>query len=185
MRDRETAIAIVLVSVIFATTMSLEAAFAQEGHSMDAITDESAEESPAVYDIPESNIQVKVSWQPEIINTDEPTRFTFEFLNSTTGEHLQDVSYAVHMALDGKSMGHGHESKAPDGIGTIEQQFDSKGSLSIIIDSIAAGDAPAIDGYAQFNLVVTPEFPIMLVGVLTSVAVMGSAIASRLYFSKI
>lgn len=82
-------------------------------------------------------------------------------------------------------MGHGHESKAPDGIGTIEQQFDSKGSLSIIIDSIAAGDAPAIDGYAQFNLVVTPEFPIMLVGVITSVAVMGSAIASRLYFSKI
>ena len=177
-------VAILFVSAIFMTTMSFSAAFAQEDHSMETSNDEAAAESPVIYDIPDSNVQVKVSWQPEIINTDESTTFTFEFLNSTTSERLQDVSYAVHMGLDGKSLGHGHEAKAPDGTGTLEQQFDSMGSLSIIVDSIAVGDGPAIEGYAQFNLVVTPEFPVMLVGVITSVAVLGSALASKLYFNK-
>ena len=62
------------------------------------------ESSPMSFDIPDNNIQVKLSWQPETINTDETTRFTFEFLDSSTGEHLKDVSYSVHMMLDGKSM---------------------------------------------------------------------------------
>ena len=142
------AVSLKKIDMPFPNIPSFSAAFAQRDHSMETSNDEAAAESPAIYDIADSNVQVKTSWQPEIINTDEPTTFTLEFLDSTTGDHLQDVSYAVHMRLDGKSMGHGHEAKAPDGIGTVEQQFDSRGSLSMIVDSIAVGDGPAIEGYA-------------------------------------
>ena len=180
-------VAIVCVSATLMTTSIFAEVHAQEDHSMETNDELVDAESPVIYDIPDSNIQVEVSWQPKIINTDEPTTFTFEFLNSTTGEHLQDVSYAVHMGLDGKSLGHGHEAEAPDGVGTVEQQFYTMGSLSIIVDSIAVGDdEPAVEGYAQFDIVVTPEFPVMLVGVvITSIAVLGSALAARFYFNKV
>lgn len=174
--------AIVCISAVFMTTTTL-AAYAQQDSPMETSGGQVNADSPFIYNIPDSNVQVKVPWQPEIINTDEPTTFTFEFLDSNTGEHLQDVSYAVHMMLDGKSMGHGHEANAPEGMGTLEQQFDSMGSLSIIIDSITVGDA-AIDGFAQINLAVVPEFPLVLVGVVMAVGVVGSSLASKSFLRK-
>lgn len=174
--------AIVCISAIFMITTTL-AAHAQQDHPMKTSGEQANAESPVIYDVSDSNVQIKVSWQPEIINTDEPATFTFEFLDASTGEHLQDVSYAAHMMLDGKSMGHGHEGKAPEGIGTLEQQFDSMGSLSIIIDSMTVGDA-AVGGFAQINLAVVPEFPIMPTGVVMAIAVMGSVFASRIFFHR-
>lgn len=97
----------------------------QMGDSMNMPESSTNSTSPAIYEIPNSGVQVKLSWQPEAINTNETAQLTFEFIDTETGQHLQNVSYSVHMSLDGKSMGHAHEGKAPEGIGTIEQEFDS------------------------------------------------------------
>ena len=74
------------------------------------------------FDIAGSDVKVKLSHQPEIIDNDELTTFTFEFLSSTIGQHLKDVSYSVHIMLDGKSIVHGHEDIASSGVGIIEQK---------------------------------------------------------------
>lgn len=173
---------IVFISAIFMITTT-SAAHAQQDHPMEESGEQANVESPVIYNVSDSNVQIRVSWQPEIINTDEPTTFTFEFLDSGTGERLQGVSYATHMTLDGKSVGHGHEGKAPEGIGTLVQQFDSMGSLSIIIDSMTVRDIP-VEGFAQINLAVVPEFPIMLIGVVMAIAVMGSVFAPRIFFHR-
>lgn len=49
------------------------------------------------------------------------------------------------MSLNGKSMGHAHEGTAPEGIGVIEQKFDTMGSLLIIVESIAVGNTTETD----------------------------------------
>jgi len=65
------------------------------------------------------------------------------------------------MTLGGKSMGHAHEAAAPEGIGTVDQKFDTMGNLAIIVESIEV-DNSSITDFAQFNLNVVPEFPIGL-----------------------
>lgn len=98
--------------------------------------------SPFLLNDTASNMQVKVSWKPNSINTMVPVKFTFEFLNLTTGEHLSDVTYSLHVLLDGKGLEHGHETGAPKGVGTFEHTFDATGSLSIIIESIKVAKMP-------------------------------------------
>lgn len=168
-----------------ATLAISQSAFGQQGDEMNMNETMTAspnatgiESSPMNFDIPNSNVQVRLSWQPETINIDEATRFTFEFLDAKTGEHLEDVSYSAHMMLDGKSIVHGHEATVPDGIGTLEQKFSSKGALSIVIESIKVGSTPVND-FAQFNLTVVPEFPAQLVVMATGLA--GSLAASRMF----
>lgn len=163
-----------------------ESAFAQQGDEMnmnETMTIASSnvtgvESSPINFNIPNGNVQVRLSWQPETINTDGATKFTFEFLDTKTGEHLKDVSYSVHTMLDRKSVVHGHEATVPDGFGTLEQKFSSKGALSIVIESIKVGNTP-INDFAQFNLTVVPEFPTLLVIMATGLA--GSLVVSRMF----
>ena len=177
-----TASAVLLISV-----PSL--AFGQQDHQMNmdenvtASTNATGTGLPMTYDIEDSSVRVNLSWEPESINIDEPTTFTFEFLDSNTGERLSDVSYSVHLMVDDKTVIHGHEDTAPDGLGTMDQQFDETGALTLIVDTINIGE-DSVDGFAQFDATVVPEFPIMLVGVITSVAILGSALASRLYFNR-
>lgn len=135
---------------------------------------------PMTFDIENSNVRVNLSWQPESINIDGPTTFTFEFLDSNTEERLSDVSYSVHLMVDDKTVIHGHEDTTPDGLGTMEQQFDETGALTLIVDTITFRDN-TVDGYAQFDTIVVPEFPIVVIGVVMAIAVMGSALASRSY----
>lgn len=155
----------------------------QMGDSMNVTTTDNNQTSPVIYEIPDTTVQIKLSWQPEAINTNDTTTFTFEFIDSDTEQRLQNVSYSVHMSLNGRSMGHAHEGAAPEGIGTLEQQFDSQGSLSMIVESIKVGDS-AIDGSAQFSINVMPEFPlapVMIAGVVLS----GMVAASRIFKTKL
>jgi len=182
---------IILLLAINAATFLAVPASAQNDHmQMDDSTDiatnssDAASSPPAIYEIPNSGIQVKLSWEPQAINTNETTGFTFEFIDADTEQHLQNVSFSVHMSLEGESRGHGHESTAPEGIGTIDQKFDSMGSLSIIVESIKVGNDTPIEGFAQFNLTVVPEFPVLFIGVIMSVAVMASMFASRYVLKK-
>jgi len=164
-------------------------AYGQQGYQMNmdenvtASTNATSTGLPMTYDIEDSNVRVNLSWQPESIDIDGPTTFTFEFLDSNTGERLSDVSYSVHLMVDDKTVIHGHEDTAPEGIGTMEQQFDETGALTVIVDTIAIGDN-TVDSFAQFDTTVVPEFSIMLVGVITSISILGSALASRLYFNR-
>ena len=96
--------------------------------------------------------------------------------------HLENVSYAVHMALDGKSIGHAHEGTAPDGIVTLEQKFDSTGSLAIVIESIRIGNDTSIKGAAQFNVLVVPEFP--MTAMVMGASLSSIVVAARLFKSK-
>jgi len=150
----------------------------QMGDSMNVTTERNNQTSPVIYDIPNSGVRVKMSWQPEAINTNETTQFIFEFLDTDFERRLQNVSYAVHMSLDGKSMGHAHEGTATEGIGTVEQKFDSTGSLAIVIDSIRVGNDTPIEGAAQFGVVVVPEFPVAAI-------VMGAALGSIVAAARI
>lgn len=102
----------------------------------------------------------------------ETTTFTFEFIDTATQQRLQNVSYAVHMLLDGRSMGHAHEGTAPEGIGTVGQEFDSTGSLAIIVESIRIGNDTPVQGVAQFNVAVVPEFHV------AGAIIMGAALSS-------
>ena len=55
------------------------------------------------------------------------------------------------------------------------------GTLSIVIESIKVGNDPVNDS-AQFNLNVTPEFPVL--PVVMSAGLVGSVIASRFFFFR-
>lgn len=76
------------------------------------------------------------------------------------------------MLLDGRSMGHAHEGTAPEGIGTVGQEFDSTGSLAIIVESIRIGNDTPVQGAAQFNVAVVPEFHV------AGAIIMGAALSS-------
>jgi len=132
-----------------------------------------ATESPAIYTLPNSKMQIKMTWQPEAINTNDSTKFTFEFIDTDTEQLVQNISFTAHMSLAGKSMVHKHEVTAPNGIATINQKFDSRGSLLIIIDSIKVGNTSIAD-LAQFSLNVLPEFPIGIA--LVAVTMIGVAV---------
>jgi hypothetical protein len=83
------------------------------------------------------------------------------------------------MSLANKSVVHAHQGTAPEGIGTLEQQFDSTGSLAIIVDSIKVGEEMPLQGAAQFNMVVVPEFPLAL-AIAMGAALSGIIAAMRL-----
>lgn len=151
----------------------------QMGDSMSVTTTRNNQTSPVVYEIPDSGVQVKLSWQPEAISTNETTTFTFEFIDTDTQQRLQNVSYAVHMSLDGRSMGHAHEGTAPEGIGTIEQEFDSTGSLAIVVESIMIGNDTPVEGSAQFGVAVVPEFP------MAAALVMGATVSSMIVAARL
>lgn len=139
--------------------------------------------SPVIQDLANGTAQLKLSWQPEAINLDGPTTFTFEFVNASTGEPLQNVTYSVHLSLNGTSMGHAHEGEAREGIGTVEQEFDSMGSLSIVIESIRIGDAE-LEDLVQVTITVVPEFPVVLVGVIMTATLALSLLATRFLLNK-
>jgi hypothetical protein len=164
---------------VITVSLALQDASAQGGHmqmgdSMNVTTTRGNQSSPAIYEIPDSGVQVKLSWQPEAISINETTTFTFEFIDTATQQRLQSVSYAVHILLDGRGMGtaHAHEATAPEGIGTVEQEFDSTGSLAIIVESIRIGNDTPVQGVAQFNVAVAPEFHV------AGVIIMGAALSS-------
>ena len=162
---------IIVISIIMGTTQS----FAQDDQmSMTGGSAINATSSPAIYQLANSSIQIVMTWQPEAINTNDTTKFTFEFVDTDTEQHVQNVSFSVHMSLDGKSMGHAHEATAPEGIGVIDQKFDTMGSLVIIVESIKVENTPLTD-YAQFSLNVIPEFPLSVI--LLASVVIGSGIA--------
>ena len=146
---------------------------------MTGVSSTNATSSPAIYQLANSSIQIVMTWQPEAINTNDTTKFTFEFIDTDTEQLVQNVSFSVHMSLDGKSMGHAHEGTAPEGIGVIEQKFDTMGSLLIIVESIAVGNTTETD-HAQFSLNVVPEFPIGIVVLMTTVVIGTGIAASRL-----
>ena len=101
------------------------------------------------------------------------------FFDTDTEQRLQNVSYSVHMSLDGKSLAHTHAGSAPDGIGEVEQKFDSMGSLSIIVESIKVRNTP-IEGAAQFTVSVVPEFPLAPL-IITAVVVGGAMAGQRIH----
>jgi hypothetical protein len=173
---------LVLVTVTASLTIvqvSAQGDHMQKGDSMNVTTTRNNQTSPLVYEILDSGVQVNLSWQPEAISTNETTVFTFEFIDSETQQHLQNVSYSVHMSLDGRSMGHAHEDSAPDGIGTVEQEFDSTGLLTIVVESTKVGIDTPIEGAAQFSVAVVPEFP------LAPAIIMASALGSLIVGSRI
>lgn len=141
-----------------------------------------ATSSPAVYQLANSSIQIVMTWQPEAINTNDTTKFTFEFIDTDTEQHVQNVSFSVHMSLNGKSMGHAHEGTAPEGIAVVEQEFDTMGSLVIIVESIKVGNTTQTD-HAQFSLNVVPEFPLSVI--LLIVIIVGVIATSRLVRIKL
>jgi|SRR5581483_6929225 len=106
---------------------------------------------PFLFNDTTSDMQVKVSWEPISINTKVPTKFTFEFFNSNTGDRLSDITYSLHLLLDGKGLEHGHETSAPEGIGTFVRTFEAKGSLSIMIESIKVAKVPT-DAVVQLSI---------------------------------
>jgi hypothetical protein len=81
------------------------------------------------------------------------------------------------MTLDGRSIGHAHEAIAQNGTATIEQKFDSMGSLVVIVESIKLGDE-SISDVAQFGLNVVPEFPVGVM-LITSAVVGGILLTTR------
>lgn len=180
------AIILTLSTILVITVITTTAAFGQQNDGMDMSNSSGANASaalPVVFDLANGTAQLKLSWEPAAINIDGPTTFTFEFVNASNGERLQNVSYSVHMSLSGASMGHAHEGTAPGGVDTLEQEFDTTGPLSIILESIKVGDAE-LDDVAQVNLTVVPEFPALLVTVIMSVVLTASIFLSRLHFRK-
>ena len=170
---------------VITVSLALQDASAQGGHmqmgdSMNVTTTRNNQSSPAIYEIPDSGVQVKLSWQPEAISINETTTFTFEFIDTATQQRLQNVSYAVHILLDGRGMGHAHETTAPEGIGTVEQEFDSAGSLTIIVESIRIGNDTPVQGVAQFNVAVAPEFHVAGVVIIMGAALSSIIAAARL-----
>jgi len=122
-------------------------------------TGEAAMESPVTMITGDGKIDVNLSWNPEMINIDDqPTTFTLEFLDAGTGQRLSNVTYAVHMMFNGKDFGHGHNETAVDGIGTMEQEFTSVGTLAMVVEIQKVGNAD-VNQFAQFSIAVTPEFP--------------------------
>jgi len=183
---------IVLFLCIAVTVAGKEESFAQSDNmsmsgsmsSMNMTGDSAvnATRSPVIYTLPNSGIQIKMSWLPESINTNDTTKFTFEFIDRDTEQHLQNVSFSVHMSLDGTSMGHAHEATAPQGIVTVEQKFDAVGSLMIIVESIKV-NGTLVNDVAQFGLSVVPEFPVST-AIITALAIGGSIAAFRLVWIK-
>ena len=178
------------ITLIFAVSLALVGGLSNQasaqgdqmgvGDSLDVQVTQASNNatSPAIYEIPNSRVQVKMTWQPDSINTNETSKFAFEFIDTDTEQRLQDVTFSVHMTLDGKSMSHGHQATAPEGIGMIEQKFDSTGSLSIVVESIKVGDT-VIEGSVQYRITVVPEFPSSLI-LIPSLIFAGIVAASRL-----
>jgi hypothetical protein len=174
--------------VVIAASLTSTQVFAQGDHmqmgdSMNVTTTRGNQTSPVVYEIPDGGVQVKLSWEPEAISTNETATFTFEFIDIDTQQRLQNVSYAVHMSLDGRSMGHAHEGTVPEGIGTVKQEFDSTGSLAIVVESIRVGNDTPVRGAAQFSVAVVPEFP-MAAAIVMGVTLSSIIAAVRLLKTK-
>lgn len=175
-------LATLLITTVSSTFGQMDDQMEMNGNA--TTTNSTSASSPVTYNLTDSGVQLRLSWKPQAINTEKPTMFSFEFLDSDTGEHLSNVSYAVHMSLDGKRLGHGHNGTALEGIGTLEQKFDSMGSLSIIVESIKVGNAAPLTEFAQFNLSVVPEFPALFAGIIMSVILTSSVLTSKFLFSK-
>ena len=64
---------------------------------------------------------------------------------------MSNVTYSLHVLLDGEGLEHGHEASAPKGIGTFVHSFEAKGSLSIMIESVKDAKVPT-DAMVQVSI---------------------------------
>ena len=134
-----------LAVVSLALLLPLSPAFAQSmsmGNMTMNQTSTEIVQSAATMNTQTGNIQVRLSW-PEPVNATDSKRttFTIEFLNASTGQKLNAVTYSVHMLLNGASLGHEHELAAIDGIGTVEEKFNSTGTLNLYVEILKVGPA--------------------------------------------
>ena len=128
-------------------------------------------QSPATMTTETGNIQVKLSWAEPINATDpKSTQFIVEFLNASTSQRLSNVTYSVHILLNGVGVGHLHDLNATDGIGIAREKFNSTGTLNLFIEILKVGSSK-MDQTVQFNIAVTPELPVATIafGVALSV----------------
>jgi hypothetical protein len=153
------------------TLMPLQSAFGQEMGGMEMNqTGQAAMESPVAITTDDGNINIMLSWVPDTISVHEqPTTFTIEFLDADTEQPLNDVTYSVHMTIDGKDLGHGHNGTAAEGIATIEQEFDSVGTLGMVVEIYSIGSAQ-VGQIAQFSVAVTPELSAAVIALAAGVA---------------
>jgi hypothetical protein len=159
----------VIVAASVLLIVGLPSAFAQMDE-MEMSSAEATVQSPIAMTTEDGTITVGLSWEPETINIeDQPTTFTIEFLDAETEERLQDVTYSIHMTIDGRDLGHGHEGIASDGIVTMEQQFDSVGALGMVIE-IHSIDSEDVSQFAQFSVTVAPELPVAAIALAVGVA---------------
>lgn len=164
---------VLIAAAIFLASLAVQSGFAQmEDHGSsigNQTVDDATSSPPIVMTTEDGRVDVKLSWEPEVLDIDQPAQFTVVFLDHETGDRLKDVTYAVHMSLDGRSIGHGHNGTAPNGTGEFEQSFDSTGSLSMIMEVQQAGGVD-INQVAQFSIAVTPEIPVAVFALVTGMA---------------
>lgn len=164
-------IAAAVMAIVAYLILAGQLAFAQEmgGMKMNQ-TGEAAMESAVIMTTDDGKINVKLSWDPQTINIDDqPTTFTIEFLDADTEQRLNDVTYSVHMTIDGKDLGHGHNGTAVDGIASVEQEFDSVGTLGMVVEIHNLGSAD-VSQFVQFTVAVTPDYPVALIALAAGVA---------------
>ena len=153
------------------TLTPLQLAFAQEMGGMEMNqTGQAVMESPVAMATDDGKINVKLSWIPETISIDDqPTTFTMEFLDANTEQRMNNVTYSVHMTIDGKDLGHGHNGIAAEGVATIEQEFDSIGTLGMVVEIHSVGSVD-VSQVVQFTVAVTPELPVAIIALAAGIA---------------
>jgi hypothetical protein len=178
MRKRSVVISVIIAAAVIGAIVALRLLAGHEipvhGQEMGGMemnqTGEAAMESPVIMTTDDGKINVMLSWVPETISVDkQPTTFTIEFLDADTEQRLNNVTYSVHMTIDGKDLGHGHNGTAVDGLATIEQEFDSVGTLGMVaeIHNLGSDD---VSQFVQFTVAVTPELRVALIALAAGVA---------------
>jgi len=106
---------------------------------------------------------------------DEPGLVTFNlrFLDPTVIEHIAHVNYNfVITDANGNIVHRVYEAHHHDGMGTYSLLFSDTGSYTITIDVEGAGAPPydtSYSGTASSTIMVTPEFPLSVMGVMAAV----------------
>jgi hypothetical protein len=126
------------------------------------------------------SIKVEVAMDREMIETEQPVRFTLRFLHPLTEEPLEHVNYSFTiMDEKGNNMVSESNIHAHLGIDTQSVTFSETGSFTMSIDVTGIGVEEPYDssysGEVSTALVVVPEFPLGILAVMG--VVLGTAIA--------
>jgi len=129
---------------------------------------EEAPMPPIMKPTDKGTLNIELSWSPTMMEPDKETRFRIRFLQPDTNEQQLHIDYRFYLMKDGEQIFRTPKAHTTLGNSTIAYTFLSAGNYVVGVDLLGILFEEIPKENAEFSVSVVPEFPPLLLGIITA-----------------